>query len=108
MMIILMTKNVHTAIALNADGLTMRLIMNINTALNAAGMPIKKLGVKQENPNRQITKWEMQTFSRGVGSKMFANSFICVTNEYSYRLLNIRKRLKSNNKINFKRLKTDK
>jgi hypothetical protein len=35
----------------------------------------KKPGEKQENPNRQIMKWETQTFSQGGGSKMFANGY---------------------------------
>ena len=69
MMITTMTKKPHTAIALNAEGLTMRLTMNINLVQNADGMPIKKLGEKQENPRKQITKWEMRTFSQGVGTK---------------------------------------
>ena len=49
------------------------LIMTIKSAQNAGGMPKKKPGVKPENPNRQIMKWETQTFLQGDGFKMFAN-----------------------------------
>ena len=73
MTIILTMKKVDTEIARNVGGHMMKLTTNINPALNAGGMLKKKPGEKQENPNRQIMKWEMQIFSRGGGSKMFAN-----------------------------------
>ena len=73
MMIILTKKKAHIGIARNADGHTMKLITSINPAQNVGGMQKKKYGEKQENQNRRIMKWEMQTFSQGVGSKMFAN-----------------------------------
>ena len=74
MTIILTMKKVHTGIVQNVDGHTMKLTTNINLAQNVGGMLKKKAGEKQENPNRQIMKWEMQTFSQGGGSKMFANT----------------------------------
>lgn len=73
MTIILTMKKVHTGIVQNVDGHTMKLTTNINLAQNVGGMLKKKAGEKQENPNRQIMKWEMQTFSQGGGSKLIAN-----------------------------------
>jgi len=73
MTIILTMKKVDTEIARNVGGRMMKLTTNINPALNAGGMLKKKSGEKQENQNRQIMKWEMQTFSQGGGFKMFAN-----------------------------------
>lgn len=85
MMNILTKKKAHIGIARNADGHTMKLTTSINPAQNVGGMQKKKYLEKQENQNRRIMKWEMQTFSQGVGSKMFANFEICVTNNISHR-----------------------
>lgn len=71
----MMMMNPHIMIAQSADVHTMKLIMTIKPAQNAGGMPKKKPGVKPENPNRQIMKWETQTFLQGDGFKMFANYF---------------------------------
>ena len=71
--IILMVMNQHIMVVQSADVHTMKLIMTIKPAQNAGGMPKKKPGVKPESPNRQIMKWETQTFLQGDGFKMAAN-----------------------------------